>query len=334
MDDENDPYFTLANGIVTHNCRLRSDNSTEYFNSIGGTSISIGSLGVVTINLPRLAVRAIQRNDEDIKHYFLNSLEEMIITVGKINNAKRNILKRRIDNGNFPLYTHGFMELSRQYSTCGFNGLNEAVEILGMKVLNEDGQQFVIDCLELINVTNEKLQKQYKAPHNCEQTPSESSSVKLAEKDTILGFNENKYLLYSNQFIPLTTKADIFDRIRLHGKFDSMLSGGASLHLNLAQKVENSKTIEDLIKICAKFGVIYFCLNYNLQLCKNGHLGVGKSDKCSICGDVIIENLTRIVGYLTVVSSWSNVRREIDYPNRQQYNGELEKFVTKETLNE
>jgi len=294
-------------------CRLRSDTNSEYFNSFGSGSTKIGSLGVVTVNLPRLAYRN-KDNEED----FFNALEDIVEVVAKINNSKRHIIKRRVENGAQPLYTQGFMDINKQYSTCGLNGINEAITIMGYDVLHNGGVEFGLKMLEVINKTNDRLQKQYKAPHNCEQTPSENSSIKLANKDKLLGIDLG-YNLYSNQFIPLITKADLLDRIKLQGIFDKHFSGGAICHLNVEERITDKTQIMSLIKACAKKGVIYFAINYNLQRCEDFHMTVGKNGICPVCGKPIEENFTRIVGFLTAVSNWNQVRREEDYSERQFY---------------
>jgi len=294
-------------------CRLRSDTSNEYFNSFGSGSTKIGSLGVVTVNLPRLAYKH-KGNEEE----FSEALVDIVEVVGRINNSKRQIIKSRITNGSQPLYSLGFMDINKQYSTCGLNGINEACEVMGYDILSEEGIEFVIRMLEVINTTNDRLQKQYKSPHNCEQTPSENSSIKLANKDKLMGYDMG-YLLYSNQFIPLITKADILDRIKLQGLFDKHFSGGSICHLNIEERIVDKHNMMDMIKLCAKKGVIYFAINYNLLRCKNDHMTVGRSDVCSICGEPIEECFTRVVGFLTAVKNWHKIRREEDYPNRQFY---------------
>ena len=95
-------------------------------------------------------------------------------------------------------------------------GLNEAVELLGMDILEEEGQDFVIEVLKLINEKINEANKKYKSPHNVEQVPAENSAVKLVQKDKYLGFNAGDDIhYYSNQFIPLTTNASMLERIRL-----------------------------------------------------------------------------------------------------------------------
>lgn len=299
-------------------CRLRSDRKNEYFNSFGSGSSKIGSLGVVTINLPRLAIKFPK------EEVFLQELEKLVVIAGQINNSKREIVKKRIDNGNHPLYTLEFMDLSKQYSTCGVCGFNETIELLGENILEEKGVELGIKILDKINDTNDQLQALYKNPHNCEQIPAEGTAVKLADKDRLLGYQDS-YVLYSNQFIPLTTNASLLDRIRLQGVFDAHFSGGAICHLNVEQQVENWEDIADLIRMSAKKGVIYFAINYTLAECEHGHMSVTKGDKCNICGGNIINHYMRVVGFITNVKNWIKTRREVDYPNRQFYDDIKEK---------
>jgi ribonucleoside-triphosphate reductase len=295
-------------------CRLRSEQKSEYFNSFGSGSSKIGSLGVCSINFPRLAIQFPNRED------FLQQLVKMVEVCAKVNNAKRHIIEKRIKNGNEPLYTLGYMELSKQYSTVGVNGFNECIEILGEDILEENGQNLAIEILDTINLTNTKFQKQYNAPHNCEQVPAEGLSVKLADKDKLLGY-QHDYDIYSNQFIPLVTNADMLDRIKLQGMFDKHFSGGAICHLNVDSKIEKTEDIMDLIRITAKMGVVYHAINYVLEECEDGHMSVGNGEVCSICGKPIINKYTRVVGFLTNVKNWNKTRREKDFPNRQFYGG-------------
>lgn len=105
---QEEALFTLPNGIITHNCRLRSEQQSEYFNSFGSGSSKIGSLGVCTINFPRLAIQYPLEED------FMEKLEEMVGVCAKVNNAKRHIVQKRINNGNEPLYKYEFSVLPRR----------------------------------------------------------------------------------------------------------------------------------------------------------------------------------------------------------------------------
>ena len=296
-------------------CRLRSDNSKEYFNQFGAGGTKIGSLGVVTLNIPRLAIKAQGRVDK-----FLAMLEDLVILAAKINHVKRYIIQKRIDNGNLPLYTYEFMDTKKQYSTCGLTGINEACEILGLNILTQEGQEFVAELLETVNVRNDLMEDEFGTPHNCEQVPAENSAIKLAQADHVLGY-QDEFEIYSNQFIPLVTKADLIDRIKLQGMFDKFMTGGAICHLNIDTQITDVQQMIDLVEYAISKGVIYHAVNYNLQRCEKEHMSVGKNAKCPICGGRITDNFTRVVGFLVNTKCFHRKRREHDYPKRVFYDG-------------
>ena len=308
--------YAGTTGTLSSCCRLRSDKSNEYIgytNSFGGASSQIGSYGVVTLNLPRIAIQS----NGDIE-VFINKLKELVNTSIRINHAKRNILTKRIEMKALPLYDYGFMNMQKQYATTGLNGINEAIQFLGENILTEKGQEICARILKTVNTINDKADKKYKYAHNCEQTPSENSSIKLAQKDKLMKL-QNTTELYSNQFIPLITEADMLDRIKLQGLFDSQFSGGAIAHINIENQITNVDSLVDLINSTVKKGVVYHAVNYNLQKCENGHMSVGKNNMCPICGKTITDNYTRAVGFLVNTKNLHKIRREFDYPNRQFY---------------
>ena len=308
-------WINLYNGdtsTLSSCCRLRSNKDNPYFNSFGAGSTKIGSLGVVTANLPRLAMKA-----EGDFQKFMEGLEEIYSKTAKINASKRRLVKKRIELGAAPLYTNGYMDLSKQYSTFGIVGINEAVQLLGGDILTEEGQEMVLKILGGINKWIDKAEAQYKAPHNVEQVPAESSAIKLATKDKMLGYDAG-VPLYSNQFIPLIVKADMLDRLRLQGLFDSHLSGGAIAHINIGEKIKDPKTMVALMEYAAKHGVVYWAVNYLLECCDEKHLWVG-GETCPVCGKKSTNKMTRVVGFLTSVPNWHPVRRKYDFPNRQFY---------------
>ena len=325
-------FYAGSTSTLSSCCRLRSEADHEYFNTFGAGGTKIGSLSVTTINLPRIAYEAKkfienhpkleeteEQKREDTVDIFLYTLTRRVEMCAEVNAIKRHIIKTRIKNGNLPLYTLGFMDLKKQYSTCGLNGINEAVEILGYDILDKDGQELVQKILETVNLVNKNQERRFGYPHNCEQTPSENSAIKLAQADKILGYN-NKYEFYSNQFIPLTVQTDLLNRILLQGKFDHLMTGGAIMHLNVAERIGNIKDLMSLIKASVKQGVIYQAVNYVINVCEEGHVSVGRnSEVCPVCGKPIKDRLTRVVGFLTNTKNWHLKRREHDFPERKFY---------------
>lgn len=317
-------FYAGQTSTLSSCCRLRSEANHEYFNSFGAGGTKIGSMGVVTLNLPRIAQRVISEVDsvERQRQSFMEEVSRLTRLAAYINEAKRYLINKRKENGHLPLYTLGFMDINKQYSTCGLNGINEAVEILGYDILDQSGQELVSELLKTVNDTNRVMEVKFSVPMNCEQTPSENSAIKLAQADKIMGYNPNGYELYSNQFIPLTVKADVLDRIKLQGLFDSQMTGGAILHVNIGEQITDVKVMEDFIKSSVRAGVIYQAINYVLNVCEDDHVTVGGQTVCPICGKKVVEKLTRVVGFLTSVKNWHVVRREKDFPNREFYKGE------------
>lgn len=315
-------FYAGSTSTLSSCCRLRSEADHEYFNTFGAGGTKIGSLSVTTINLPRIAYVTKHRvwmSGGNEKEMFLDELKDRVEMCAEINHIKRHVIKKRIENGNLPLYSLGFMDLKKQYSTCGLNGINEAVEIMGYDILTKEGQDFVFDILNVVNKVNKSMEKRFGYPHNCEQTPSENSAIKLAQSDKILGYN-SKYEFYSNQFIPLTVQTDMLNRILLQGMFDNLMTGGAVLHLNVAERIENVEDLEKLVRQSIKKGVIYQAVNYVINVCEDGHVSVSRDAQiCPVCGKPITDKLTRVVGFLTNSKNWHKTRREYDFPERKFY---------------
>lgn len=292
-------------------CRLRSDKNSAFFNSFGGASDSIGSMGVVCINLPQLAFRF--KNDYDGLKAELKYLVEL---AQEVNYAKRCMLKKAIKNGHLPLYSNGYMDLTKQFSTTGFVGLYNLVEILGEDITTENGLNIAKDILTVIEETNDEISEKYKLPINLEGIPAENTANKLALKDKTLGFND-KYTLYSNQFIPLSKRCNLLDRIKLSAVLDQKCSGGSIMHVTTDSKI-NTQTMEDLVLSIIEAGVKYFAFNYEINQCKKcKKIFVGSIKTCPNCASENIEKYMRVVGFLTKKSSWSDVRQQED---RQYYN--------------
>lgn len=292
-------------------CRLRSDKNNAFFNSFGGASDSIGSMGVVCINLPQLAFK--YKNNAGL---FKRDLKDIVNLAQEVNYAKRCLLKHSIKKGHLPLYTNGYMDLSKQFSTLGFIGLYEACEIYGKDITTPEGLVFAQEILHIMEETNEKFSEEHKIPCNMEGIPGENTCVKLALKDKVLGFND-KYNMYSNQFIPLSKRCNLLDRIKLSSAMDKYCSGGSIMHITVDSKM-SLETMKDIVSSIIESGVKYFAFNYEINQCKDcGKIFVGKTKTCISCGGDNIDRYMRVVGFLTKKSSWSETRQLED---RQYYN--------------
>lgn len=295
-------------------CRLRSDKSNKYMNSLGSGSTRIGSLGVCTQNLPRLA----WMSKGDINK-FKEFLKDNVIMSQRINGVKRSILKNAIDKGMIPLYNLGYVDLKTQYSTTGVVGIYEALQILGYDIKTEEGTEIAREILQYINDITDEASEEQKAACNVEQIPAENVAVKLAKKDRLLGYN-NVYDIYSNQYVPLKDNdADMFTRIRLVAELDKYMSGGSILHININEDVADNNTFVELAKVMYKRGVVYFAFNKLLAECREkecGHVFTTDKEKfdegnvvCPKCGSRNTECALRIVGFIRKFSSWSSERQ-------------------------
>ena len=275
---------------------------------------------VAGLNLPRIAL--LEKKDPNI-------LEKDLELLHKILYSHRKLITHLIELGNMPLYTAGWIHLRRQYSTIGFVGAHEYVANKGLDITKQDGLKAIKDVLGTIEANIVKWQEAEKAEgniYNLEQIPGESMCIRLCDIDTLLKHNPNKYVMYSNQYIPLVQDASIYDRVRIQGKIDSHTSGGAILHINVDDDARLSpKQFGALMQLAREQGCVYFAVNYAYSECAKGHYSVGKHEKCPACQEAIVCQFSRVVGFITPIRAWSKVRREWEFPRRVFYrNGRLE----------
>lgn len=284
----------------------------------GTTAWCGNSHRVVTVNLPKAAVQA-----EKDKKAFFYILDKRLEAAKKLLIVHRAyLLKERIENGN------GFLKffeplkwfsLDHFFSTIGITGIFEMCYFMGLDIRSEEGTQFVLEVLSHIEKRLDEFTNETGYNFNCEEIPGESAAVTLAKKDCLtFGRDVQPFALYSNQYIPVIAEATMLERIKLTGKFMSLLSGGGILHLNISDKIQNKYQMRKLIEVALKNGVEHFAVNYGFAVCQEGHVSIaGNSTTCPICGSPIDDYLTRIIGYFTKVSSWNPVRRDVDFPNRK-----------------
>ena len=170
--------YTGELGKLSSCCRLVSDSKMlGYTNSFGAGGVSIGSHRVVTLNLPQLAMESEDKED------FMKRLDYATLMAQDILQVHRELIMDVIGKGKLPLYTHGYMQLNKQFSTIGFIGINEAIEILGMDITKPTGKEFAITALNRINELNQIKAKKLNTIWNIEQIPGESAAFVLAKKD-------------------------------------------------------------------------------------------------------------------------------------------------------
>ena len=315
-------FFTSDNvNTLSNCCRLLSDTSKldAFINSIGGTALSIGSVKVNTINLMRIALETMP----DEKKY-LNLLKKRTLLCCKTLDVIRHIIKRNIEKGLLPNYQEGAMELSKQYCTIGILGLYEVIEYFGYiytdefgyKSYTDEGIEFASKIFDIINNVKDNFTDEYS--FNIESVPAERAAVILCQKDNML-YDKNEKFIYSNQWIPLSEKCTIKEKIRLSSILDKKCSGGAIAHINIENNFPNKDVAWDMLNYIAKNGVIYFAFNSKINECKNHHGFVG-TDICPECGEGVYDTYQRIIGYLAPTRSYSkdrfkefNTRKWYDY---------------------
>lgn len=296
-------------------CRLRNEfdgvAESGYQNSFGVGGLSIGSHRVVGLNLPRLGC---------LEKGHPNLFDDTVEMCHKILFAHRKLIERRIEGGFMPLYSSNWIHLNKQYSTIGLIGAYEYLKNSGMDIRTKKGINHLCSKIEKIESKILEWQKEEKDSHsiyNIEQIPGESMAIRLAQLDTILGYNPEKHELYSNQYIPLIEKANIYDRFTIQGQLDSKTSGGAILHVNVDDDVTlNEDQFFKIMNVARETKTIYFGVNYAYSECEDGHYTIGKEDICPICNKNIVCQYTRVVGFITPVKSWNPHRREYEYPKR------------------
>lgn len=307
-------------------CRLKNELTTtgkdgkqEYVNSFGVGGISIGSHRVVALNLPQIAYIA-KYSDKNDWQAFFNILESRIKVAQDILDIHKELLARLIKNGNLPMYTFGVMDLNKQYSTLGFIGLYECLEIMGLDIRTEEGLEQGKKILGVFNKLNAERSAKDGRIRNLEQIPGESAAVTFCLKDKLQFANTNDYDLYANQYLPLIKEALLTDRIRLQGEFDKGTSGGAILHADFDQEISKEQ-IKGILNSFAKNGVIYGAIDDAQIQCKNcGKVTVGPPNTTeSPCCKSPVEIWMRVVGFKTPKRSYNKVRRTKDLPRRFCY---------------
>lgn len=320
----NDSNFFISEtaGALSNCCRLISDTTQldPFINSIGGTALSVGSVKVSTINLEAIALECPNNQEE-----FLNRLTHIQDIDMKALDVVRHIIQRNIEKGLLPNFVDGGMEMDKMFCTVGFLGLYEVMEIYGYintdefgnKSYSDDGIIFASKIFDTMNHNKEEFVKDKDYKMNLESVPGESAAVKLAAKDRLLYGEENTHEILSNQWIPLTAKCTIKEKVRLSGLFDKKCGGGVIAHINIENEFPTEEAAWDMLNYLAKNKVIYFAFNSKINECEHHHGFVG-TDTCPECGGPVIDTYQRIVGYLVPSRNYSSARKK-EFSKRQWY---------------
>jgi len=291
-------------------CRLFSDLDLLGLNANNtfGSYLSVGSHGVVTINLPRIAY---ETRDQD---RFLEVLEERMEEARQILFIQRTqFLKHKVKHNYF--FSIGLLDLDKHFfSTIGFHGLPEALEILGMDIMDQDGLRFAKTVL----MTLKQLSLQYSVKdgymYNIEEVPAEGATNILATKDRMMC--GGTYNFYSNQLVPLYRDVPMVERARVEGELQPLITGGTIAHFNIMGWMDDESSFKLHSKMLENTRVVYFAFNRGFTICRNGHNTMGVYDKCPECGSRDLDWITRVVGYFVPYSDWSRLR-QLEFKTRQ-----------------
>ena len=337
-------YLSDSPDSLASCCRLRnsiteldkideSHNHTTHQYSMGTASVSTGSKSVMTINLNRLiqlatrryflerkgivvdGSKALTRADYDknqLYEYIRAAVTEETERVHKYQIAFNEIIKDFLAARMLDVYQAGFIDMKRQYLTIGVNGLTDAAEFLGLTINpNPEYNEFVDVILETINRSNKK-DKTPDTMFNTEFVPGENLSGKNYKWDQKDGFYVSpKHNMYSSYFYnPEDDSLSMIDKFKLHGnEYVKHLDGGSALHMNVAEHLTKDQ-YRQLLKTAAHYGTNYFTFNCRNTVCNDcGYISKDTLEVCPKCGSHNLDYLTRVIGYLKRVSSFSEMRQ-------------------------
>lgn len=327
-------FFVSDNvGILSNCCRLLGDTSKinvkleGYVSSIGGSGLSIGSCRVSTINLTRIAYETIgkkkPKNLETSKEKYLKLLRERAEIDCKALFSMRHIIKRNIEKGLLPNYREGAVELDKQFCTIGILGLYEVVDMFGLintdefgnKSYSEEGMTFASQILDTINEVKDDFECDF--TFNVEQIPGENTAGVLATANNLL-FEDDRYWILANQWIPLMEKCTIQEKCRVGSILDAKCGGGCISHIDIENRFPTEEAAWDMLNYVAEHKCIYFAFTTKISVCEDMHAFIG-TEECPVCGKPKADTYSRVVGFYTPVSGYQKIRRR-EFDLRKWYN--------------
>lgn len=314
-------FFVSDNvGILSNCCRLLSETTKldAFINSIGGTALSVGSCRVSTINLVRIAYES-KLN----KKKYLEILRDRTLLDCKALYSMRHILKRNIEKGLLPNYQDGAVELDKQFCTIGGIGMYEVMDMFGLvgtdefdnKYYTDEAVEFATAILDTMNDVKDHFECDF--TFNIEMIPAENCAGVICQADNLI-YENNKYFIYSNQWIPLTEKCTIQEKCRLGNLFDKKCGGGCIAHIDIENRFPNRDVAWDMLNYVASKGVIYFAFTTKISVCEDKHAFIGTKN-CPICGKPEADKYARVVGFYVPVSGYQKIRKK-EFNCRKWYN--------------
>ena len=313
-------------------CRLRLDLRELRKKSGGffGSGESTGSVGVVTINMPRIAYLAVDKAD------FYDRLDKIMDISARSLKVKRNTITKLLDAGLYP-YTKRYLgTFNNHFSTIGLVGMNECclnARWIRQDLTHKEAQEFT---KEVLNHMREKLsdyQELYGDLYNLEATPAESTAYRLAKHDKekypdiITASEEGRTPYYTNSsHLPVSFTDDIFTALDIQDELQTLYTSGTVFHAFLGEKLPTWKSCMNLVrKIAENYHLPYYTMSPTYSVCKEHGYLVGEQYVCPKCGSRT-EVYSRITGYYRPIQNWNDGKSE-EFLNRKTYNIKTSKLT-------
>ena len=305
-------------------CRLRLDLRELRKKSGGffGAGESTGSVGVVTINMPRIAYLAKDEAD------FYARLDHMMDIAARSLKIKRGVITKLLDEGLYP-YTKRYLgTFDNHFSTIGLIGMNEVglnAKWLGMDLTHEETQQFTKDVLNHMRERLSDYQEAYGDLYNLEATPAESTTYRLAKHDVAqfpdiktAGYEGDTPFYTNSSHLPVEYTSDIFDALDIQDDLQTLYTSGTVFHAFLGEKLDGWESAAKLVRTIAQnYKLPYYTLSPTYSVCKEHGYIAGEHFTCPHCG-AKAEVYSRITGYYRPVQNWNEGKTQ-EYKNRKLY---------------
>ena len=308
-------------------CRLQLDKRElrKRGGGLFGADEFTGSIGVVTINLPRIGYIA------NTKEEYFERLDHMMALAKNSLETKRNVISKLMDQGLFP-YTQRYLHhWNNHFSTIGLIGMNEStLNFMGKDLTHANARAFSEEVLDHMRDKLVKFQEETGKLYNLEATPGESTSYRLAKidherySDMILPGGEDPYFTNSTQ-LPVNSTDDIFEALEMQNSIQKKYTGGTVFHGFLGESIPDTQTCKNLVKsIAENYEIPYFTLSPTFSVCQEHGYLVGEQYSCPTCGEET-EVYTRIVGYYRPVKNWNRGKKS-EYSERVEFNATNKKL--------
>ena len=305
-------------------CRLRLDlrELRKKTGGFFGSGESTGSVGVVTINMPRIAYMSTDAED------FYKRLDKIMDISARSLKIKRGVISKLLDEGLYP-YTKRYLgNFNNHFSTIGLIGMNEVglnAKWLGHDMTNKDTQEFTKDVLNHMRNRLSDYQELYGDLYNLEATPAESTSYRLAKHDRKqfpdikTAGKEGDVPFYTNSsHLPVDYTDDIFEALDIQDELQTLYTSGTVFHAFLGEKLPDWKAAAKLVRTIAEnYKLPYYTMSPTYSICKNHGYLAGEQYTCPDCGSKT-EVYSRITGYYRPVQNWNDGKLQ-EFENRKEY---------------